>query len=234
MRLYNYLIYINIVAILAAAPSEAFAGSWLLGFSSADTLPPGDFSAIAGTGGQISSVGDPRHTSFTPFLAHAGIRAGLADGWDIGYRLAPVALPYATVGPSLGGEVDLKHSLTAIGDPWQVAVVLGVGYAYLNLQDKSRSAWSPGADIVISRNIASNYTIFADLRYVYTIIPTANGGSGANHFEAFGPGVGIKIKVKDNISLIPEVGVFDFQGKISNQRVNGFGAQYGAVLGFRF
>lgn len=219
-------------AILAPAP--ALAGSWLLGFSPADTLPPGGFSAIAGTGGQISSVGDPKLTSFTPFLAHAGVRAGLADGWDIGYRLATVALPFSSVGPSLGSEIDIKHRLTPKDAPWQVAFVAGVGYAFLDMQNNSRSAWSPGADLIISHAITPGYTAFADLRYVYTFIPTASGGSASNHFEAFGPGIGVKIRLTDVVSLTPEVGAFDFQGKLVGEKANGFGAQYGAVLGFRF
>ena len=214
--------------------STAFAGSWLLGFSPADTVAPGSYSAIAGTGGQWSSVGSPRQDSFTPFLAHAGIRTGLTGSWDIGYRLATVALPYSSVAPSLGGEVDVKHRLTAKDDPWQVALVAGVGYAYLDIQGQSRSAWSPGVDMVISHNVAPGYIAFADLRYVYTEIPSATGGSNSNHFQALGPGIGVKIKFKENVSLTPEVGVFDFQGNIAGQKTNGIGVQYGAVLGFSF
>ncbi len=220
-------------AALAGAPS-AWAGSWLLGFSPADTLPPGAFSAISGTGGQLSSVGDPRTTSFTPFLAHAGIRVGLADGWDIGYRLATVALPFTAVGPSLGSEIDVKHRLTPKTSPWQVALVGGVGYAYLDMQNRSRSAWSPGADLIISRQVAPKYTVFADLRYLYTFIESGQQTSGANHFQAFGPGLGVKVGLTKMVSLTPEVGVFDFQGRLTGDRADGLGVQYGAVLGFRF
>ncbi len=222
------------VFLALTLPHAAMAGSWLLGFAPADTLAPGNFSAIAGTGGQISIVGNPSETSFTPFLAHAGIRAGLADGWDIGYRLATVALPYSAVGPSLGSEIDIKHRLTPAGSPWSVALVAGIGYAYLDIQGQSRSAWSPGADLVISHPIARGYTAFADLRYVYTIIPTAQGGTGANHYTAAGPGAGVKIKLTDAVSLTPEIGAFDFNGKLSNRSANGVGIQYGAVLGFHF
>lgn len=220
--------------IVGFCSSTAFAGSWLLGFSPADTVAPGSYSAIAGTGGQWSSVGSPSHDSFTPFLAHAGIRTGLTDSWDIGYRLATIALPYSSVGPSLGGEVDVKHRLTAKEDPWQVAIVAGIGYAYLDIQGQSRNAWSPGVDMIISHNVAPGYTAFADLRYLYTEIPSASGGSSVNNFQAFGPGVGLKIKLKENISLTPEIGVFDFKGEIAGQKENGIGVQYGVVLGFLF
>ena len=223
-----------LLSVAGSCSSAAFAGSWLLGFSPADTVAPGSYSAIAGTGGQWSSVGDPRHDSFTPFLAHAGIRTGLSDGWDIGYRLATIALPYSSVGPSLGAEIDIKHRLTARDNPWQVAVVAGAGYAYLDIQGQSKNAWSPGADLIVSHKIAPGYTAFSDLRYVYTEIPSASGGTRANHFQAFGPGAGLKINLKENISLIPEIGIFDFNGSIANQRANGIGFQYGAVLGFAF
>ena len=230
MRIYQRILLV----IVLSASSTAYAGSWLLGFSPADTVAPGTCSVIAGTGGQWSSVGNPGETSFTPFLAHAGIRTGLSDSWDIGYRLATVALPYSSFGPSLGGEVDLKHRLTDKGQPWQVAILAGTGYAYLDIQGQSRNAWSPGADLIISHPLAPGYIAFTDLRYVYTVIPSANGGAGANHFEAYGPGVGLKIKLKENISITPEMGVFAFNGIIANQSENGIGVQYGVVFGFVF
>ena len=228
--------YIQGILLLAATScsSAAFAGSWLLGFAPAETVAPGLYSAIAGTGGQWSSVGEPRHDSFTPFLAHAGVRTGLTDSWDVGYRLATVALPYSSVGPSLGAEIDLKHRLTDKGNPWQVAVLAGVGYAYLDIQGQSRNAWSPGVDMIVSHQVTQGYTAFADLRYVYTEIPSANGGASANHFQAYGPGAGVKIKLKENISITPEIGVFNFNGSIASQKANGIGIQYGAVLGFVF
>ena len=228
--------YIQGILLLAATScsSAAFAGSWLLGFAPAETVAPGLYSAIAGTGGQWSSVGEPRHDSFTPFLAHAGVRTGLTDSWDVGYRLATVALPYSSVGPSLGAEIDLKHRLTDKGNPWQVAVLAGVGYAYLDIQGQSRNAWSPGVDMIVSHQVTPGYTAFADLRYVYTEIPSANGGASANHFQAYGPGAGVKIKLKENISITPEIGVFNFNGSIASQKANGIGIQYGAVLGFVF
>lgn len=219
---------------VASFPSIAFSGSWLLGFSPADTVAPGSYAVIAGTGGQWSSVGNPSSDSFTPFLAHAGIRTGLTDSWDIGYRLATVALPYSAVGASLGGEFDIKHRLTNPGSAWPVAILAGMGYAYLDIQGQSRNAWSPGFDMVISHKVAPDYTAFMDLRYVYTVIPSASGGSAANHFQATGPGVGVKIALQKNISLTPEIGVFRFKGAMAEQSANGSGIQYGAVLGFLF
>lgn len=233
MRFNHWRILIMTLAV-AMVPAPSFAGSWLLGFSPADTLPSGAFSAIAGTGGQYTSTGSPRTSNFTPFLAHAGIRAGVADGWDIGYRLATLALPYSSVGPSLGSEIDVKHRLTAMSDPWQAALVVGVGYSYLDIQSNSRSAWSPGIDLIISHSMSSKYTVFTDLRYVYTLIPSASGGSGANNYQAYGPGIGVKINLTDTVSLTPEIGIFDFRGNLLGVQENGFAMQYGAVLGFRF
>ncbi len=229
----RYLSIIYIVSFWSCSPAT-YAGSWLLGFSPADTVQPGSYSVIAGTGGQWSSVGDPGRNSFTPFLAHAGIRTGLTDTWDVGYRLATVALPYSSVGPSLGAEIDVKHRLTDRRSPWQVAYVAGIGYAYLDIQGKSRSAWSPGVDIIISHPIAQRYTAFTDLRYVYTGIASANDGTNANHYQAFGPGAGVKINLKNHVSITPEIGIFSFKGTLAGQSANGVGIQYGAVLGFVF
>ncbi len=226
--------YLPILFVVTGCSSPALAGSWLLGFSPADTVAPGLYSVIAGTGGQWSSVGIPRRDNFTPFLAHAGIRTGLTQSWDIGYRLATVALPFSSVAPTLGAEIDVKHRLTAIGNPWQVAVIAGTGYAYLDIQGQSRTAWSPGVDLVLSHLMTSKYVAFADLRYVYTEIPSASGGTSANHFQAVGPGLGMKIKLKENVSITPEIGVFKLNGSIARQMANGIAIQYGAVLGFVF
>ena len=107
-----------VLAACLAFPSRGRA-FWLLGFSSADTLPPATFGVIAGTGGQLSETGDPAKTSFTPFLPHAGFRVGIADGLDVGYRLTQVALPFSSVGPTLGGEIDVRYRLTPANSEWQ-------------------------------------------------------------------------------------------------------------------
>ena len=232
MRVLRFL-PLALVACLVLIPRPA-AAFWLLGFSTADTLPRGAFSAIAGTGGQYSSVGDPRRTSFTPFLPHAGLRVGLADGWDVGYRLTQVALPFSSVGPSLGGEIDLKHRLTPADNAWQAAVVVGAAYSYLDLSGQSKSAWSPGIDFIVSRAITPRFTAISELRYVYTAIPTASGGESANHLNATGVDVGLRIGLTDTVSIVPEVGLFDFAGRLTNRGANGFATQYGAVLAFRF
>ncbi len=232
MRVARYLLLASFAGAALMPPrASAF---WLLGFSTADTLPRGDFGAIAGTGGQYSSVGDPRSDSFTPFLPHAGLRVGIADGWDVGYRLTQVALPYSSAGPSLGGELDVKHRLTSADGVWQSALVLGVAYSYLDLEGQSKSAWSPGADWVVSRAVGHGLTAISELRYVYTAVPSGAGGEQANHVNATGVDFGMRVALKGQVSLIPEIGVFDFSGRLAGRNGSGFAAQYGVVLAFRF
>lgn len=215
-----------------------FSGSaqafWLLGFSTADTTPVGGFSAIAGTGGQYTSVGDPRQSSFTPFLPHAGFRTGLAEGWDIGYRLTQVALPFSSVGPSLGSEIDIKHRFTDPSSPWQMAFVVGAAYSYLEISGQSKNAWSPGADLIASHVLSDRYTLITELRYVYTAIPSAVGGSSRNNLDATGIDVGAKVALTPSVALVPEIGLFDFRGRLMGLSANGLAFQYGAVLSFRF
>ncbi len=218
-------------SLLNPRPASAF---WLLGFATGDTLPVGDLAAIAGTGGQYASVGNPSRDNYTPFLPHAGLRVGFSDGWDIGYRLTQVALPFSGAGPSLGGEIDVKHRLTPTDSKWQAAIVIGGAYSYLDIAGQSRSAWSPGIDLVFSRTLNRRYTAISELRYVYTAIPTGVGGSNFNYLHAAGVDLGMRIGLTKTVSLVPEVGVFDFIGHLGNQSANGIAAQYGAVLAFRF
>jgi hypothetical protein len=224
-----FLLLLASVALFPA-PARAF---WLLGFSTADTLPPGGIGAIAGTGGQYSRVGSPATSSFTPFLAHAGFRLGVTDGFDIGYRLAQVALPFPKVGPTLGSEIDGRLRLTPAQAPWQASFVVGVAYSYLEIADVSKNAWSPGADLMLSHAFSPRYALISELRYVYTEITDAPGGAAGNHLHAAGGDLGAKITFTPSVSLIPEVGLFDFSGNLGGRSANGFGFQYGAVLSFR-
>ncbi len=220
-----------LAALLVHTPSaHAF---WLLNFQTGATLPPGGIGFIGGTGGQLTSVGDPSSSSFTPFLAHAGIRFGLVDGLDLGYRLCTVPLPYSSAGPSLGAEADLKLRLTPAESVWQAGLIGGVGYSYLLILGQSKSAWAPGADLLVSRRMVDHLDLSWNARYVYTGIPTAAGGTEANHVQAIGGSMGARIGLGSGISLLPEVGVFDFTGSIAGATVNGWGLQYGAVLAAR-
>ena len=152
----------------------------------------------------------------------------------MGYRLTQVALPFSSVGPSLGGEIDVKHRLTAKDAKFQAAIVLGGAYSFLDISGQSRSAWSPGADLVLSQTISPGYIAISELRYVYTSIPTAAGGSGSNYLNSAGVDLGMRIAINPTTAIVPEVGVFDFVGRLANQRANGPAVQYGAVLSFRF
>ncbi len=213
--------------LLAPAPAQAF---WLLGFAPAQTISPGTLGFISGTGGQFSRVGDPAKSSFTPSLAHAGLRLGLTDRLDVGYRLCTVPLPFNSVGPSLGSEIDAKFRLTNPEDRWQTSFVLSGAYAYLAIAGQSKNAWSPGADVVLSREMNRRLNFFSELRYVYTAIPSAPQGANSNYVHAFGPAVGAKFSWTSEVAVVPEIGVFNFQGRLAGKAADGFAAQYGVVF----
>lgn len=221
------------VAIILLSVSFETSAFWLLGFSDANTLPTGALGMIAGTGAQYANVGNPAKSSSTVFLPHAGFRYGLSDNLDVGYRLTTVALPYTSVGPTLGSEIDLKYRFTRPDASWQGAFVVGGAYSYLDISGQSKSAWSPGFDFVFSKYLNEKYTLITEARYVYIAIPTALGGSSANNLSAFGPDLGLKIKLTDKVSLVPEFGIFDFRGNLLGAYTNGRAVQIGAVLSAR-
>ncbi|MHB0992053.1 MAG: hypothetical protein ACYC3O_02780 [Burkholderiales bacterium] len=226
------ILSVLLLVVLGTIPSTASA-FWLLGFSSADTLPPGALGVIAGTGAQVANVGKPEQTSFTPFLPHAGFRYGVSDNMDVGYRLTQVALPYSSAGPSLGGELDAKYQFAPSANGWRTALVGGMAYSYLDISGVSKSAWSPGVDWVMSRVLTPKYTLISELRYVYTAIPSATGGSANNYVNALGVDLGTKIKLTQQVSLIPEAGLFNLSGQLLGKSANGVGLQMGAVLAIR-
>ncbi len=198
------------------------------------TLAPGSASMIAGTGAQFAQVGNPPKESFTAFLPHAGFRVGLADAWDIGYRLTQVALPFSSVGPSLGGELDAKWRLTPAASDWQAALVGGFAYAGLEIQDSPRSAWSPGVDLVLSRKLGRKCAVFSELRYIYTAIPTAPGGPASNYLNAGGIGSGLKLGLTRSTSVVPELGLYRLDGEMGRVGAAGFALQIGTVLSQRW
>ncbi len=212
---------------LLSARSEAF---WVLNFSTGQTLAPGQVAFIGGTGGQLTFIGEPSKVSFTPFLAHAGIRIGLFDRLDIGYRLVTVPLPYNSVGPTLGAASDLKFRFTPEGSSWHAALIAGGAFAYLHVADQDRTAWSPGADLILSHTLSNGWVPAVNARYVFTAIPSAPGGAQQNHVHAFGGSASLKIGLTRTVSVIPELGVFRFDGAIGGVPESGWGGQYGAVL----
>ncbi len=225
-----FVLFVPIVSIVLWGGEPPVYAFWLLGFSTADTVPAGHVGFITGTGGQLTDVGHPKEASFTPFLTHAGLRLGLTDRVDIGYRLTQVALPFTSVGPTLGGEVDLKLRLMDLADMWQAALVIGGAYSFLQISGQSESAWSPGMDLMISRELGPGLWLITELRYVYTAIPTGPGGVAQNYLNAVGPDLGFKIAFTPQVSLVPEIGLFDFIGRLERRNASGLGFQYGAVL----
>ena len=216
-----------LLLFLTPACCQAF---WLLGFSPAPTLAPGRAGFISGTGAQFTRVGSPGKSSFTAALPHAGLRVGLTDRLDLGYRLCQVPLPFTSVAPTLGSEFDLKFRLTNAESSWQSSMVVGGAYAYLSISDQSKRAWSPGTDLVLSRDLSPRLGVFGELRYVYTAVPSAPGGEGANHVHSFGPAAGVKWAWTPQVSIVPEAGAFGFRGELGGKAADGFGVQVGVVL----
>ena len=96
-----------LLGLTAAGDADAF---WVVNFGPAPPLKPGKVAFAGGVGGQIVLVGDPMKTSAIFFIPHAGLRVGFSHYVDVGYRLAPMPLPFSSVGPGLGGNVDFSSA----------------------------------------------------------------------------------------------------------------------------
>ncbi len=215
-----------VAVALAAPPARAF---WLLGFSQAETQPQGTAGFIGGTGGQLTVIDG--QVSFTAFLAHAGLRVGLLDDLDAGYRLTTVALPYNEGGPTLGSQVDLKLRLTPTGSAWRVAAGADMAYAYLDLAGAQEIAWSPGGYALLTHTLGRKVDGSLEARYTYTVVPHAAAPQAVLH--AFGGSAGLEIELGAGAALRPEIGFFDFVGSMVGRPANGWAMQYGAVLSAR-
>jgi hypothetical protein len=203
---------------------------WVLNFGTASTVAPKDFAFISGTGGQFTFIKNPSSTNFTPFLAHAGIRYGLTNNFDIGYRLCTVALPYSSVGPTLGSAVDVKLRLTNQSSDWQFCVVGGGGFAYVSILDAHKAAWSPGGLLSLSKKLKNKSVLTWNARILKTVIPSAPDGSSGDYVNIIGGSMNYLSNLNKVIAIIPEIGLFDLKGKINNVQADGLGMQIGVVL----
>lgn len=225
-----------IIAVLLScawlpSKSEAF---WVVNFGTAKTLPKYKAGFAAGLGGQMVFAGDPTEKNGFFLIPHAGFRLGLAGRVDMGLRLAPVPLPFSTVGPGFGANLDAKVRLTPAEASFQVSLILGAGGAHVLVRDDNRLAWSP--------NAAALFTFMADRavpltimgRYVYLAIPSGPGGGSDNFVHIVGPSAGLKFDVWPNVSVLPEVGAYWYEGRLAGLEMSGPGFQYGLMLATTF
>ncbi len=203
---------------------------WLLNFGTATTVQPRNFVFISGTGAQFTRTKNPSTSNFTPFLAHAGLRTGLTSRMDIGYRLCNVPLPYNVAGPTLGSAMDVKFRVTPMVSTWQCSIILGGGYAYVQLFGNGKSAWSPGGAVVASRALSKGKVLAFQARALQTSIPTAVGGSAENYVNVFGGSAMLGFDLHPALALLVEAGVFDMQGRVNATTTNALGFQTGVVL----
>ena len=140
---------ISIVALLAIflIPTNSF-GFWVVNFGTARTLHKGKFGFAAGMGGQMVFLGQPKLTSGFFTIPHAGFRYGLGERIDAGLRLAPIPLPFSTVGPGFGVNLDVKYCFTKPESKFDFGVVVGFGGAHVLIEEKTRYAYSPNAALL--------------------------------------------------------------------------------------
>ena len=207
---------------------------WVVNFGTARTLPPGRIGFAAGIGGQVVLLGEPRKTSALFMIPHAGLRVGLAKRLDAGFRLAPIPLPFSSVGPGLGVNLDVKYWFTKEESNVDFAVILGVGGAHLLLEDRSRYAYSPNFALLNSYKLTGTTYLTLMGRYVHLGIPTAPEGAQANFVNISGLSVGLKKDLTPTVALLPEVGAYWYDGRLAGVSKAGLGFQYGVMLATSF
>ncbi len=216
-----------LLLLLSAVAAQA---QWLLNFGGAQTLAPGHLAFISGTGAQFSFIKSPESVNYSPFLAHAGVRVGLFSGLDIGYRLVSVVLPFTSVGPTLGSAVDIKLRLTPASAKWQFGIIGGGGYAFVQILNQKRSAWSPGGALVLTRVISPSFSLTLNGRFSQTDIGALPNGPAGNYVRSIGGSAGASFILSPALSVLPEVGIFDLHGDMDKAQTNGTGLQIGCVV----
>jgi hypothetical protein len=221
------------IALLLFVQTSSYA-FWVVNFGTARTLAPRHFGFAAGFGGQMVFLGNPQKTSAFFMIPHAGFRLGLAKGLDCGLRLAPIPLPFSTVGPGFGMNLDVKICFTNADSKVQFAVVLGGGGSHVLIQNNTRLAYSPNAAILTSfkLNDKTHFTVMG--RYVNLAIPTATDGAKGNFVNIAGASFGLKRNIRENIAILPEIGAYWYEGQITSVRTSGPGFQVGIMISTSF
>lgn len=217
--------------VLAPRPASAF---WVVNFGPAEPLPPRKIGFAAGVGGQAVFTGTPTRANAFFIIPHAGLRVGLLERMDLGLRLAPIPLPFSTVGPSFGVNLDAKVRLTNPGSKVAFSLVAGAGAGHVLVLDDNRVALSPNGAALLTFHTSETTRLTFMGRYVYLGIPTAKGGAGENFVHIAGASAGLKIDIAPKIALLPEVGAYWYEGRIGDVRTSGPGFQYGIMLGTAF
>jgi hypothetical protein len=220
-----------IALLLLPIASSAF---WVVNFGTARTLHRGKFGFAAGMGGQMVFLGDPKLTSAFFTIPHAGFRYGIGNRLDAGLRLAPIPLPFATVGPGFGINLDAKYCFTQPDNKVDFGLVVGLGGAHVLIEEKTRYAYSPNAALLSTYNVNEKTHLTVMARYVNLAIPTAPEGARANYTNIAGISFGLKRDIRPNISILPEVGVYSYEGKITGTAKRGPGFQYGLMIATSF
>ncbi len=232
-RITKTKILILILIAFLTIPTSSYA-FWVVNFGTARTLNKGKFGFAAGMGGQMVFLGNPRLLSAFFTIPHAGFRYGIAERLDAGLRLAPIPLPFATVGPGFGVNLDIKYCFIKPESKFDFGVVLGLGGAHVLIDEKTRYAYSPNAALIGTYNVNKTTHLTTMARYVNLAIPTAPQGASANYVNIAGVSFGLKKDIRPNISILPEVGVYSYDGRIVGTGKSGPGFQYGLMIATSF
>lgn len=224
---------IAFLALLFLLPGFSY-GFWVVNFGTARTLGPYRIGFAAGMGAQLVFLGNPQKTSAFFTIPHAGFRFGLVKGLDCGLRLAPIPLPFSSVGPGFGINLDAKVCFTKPENKIQFAVVLGAGGAHVLIQDNTRLAYSPNAAILTSFHLNEKTTFTMMGRFVNLAIPTATDGAKGNFVNISGASFGLKRQITESISIYPEIGAYWYDGQITSKTTSGPGFQIGLMLSTSF
>lgn len=222
-----------VLLLIASIPTQSFA-IWVVNFGTARTLAPGRIGFAAGMGGQVVFLGEPQKTSAFFTIPHAGFRFGLLPRLDAGLRLAPIPLPFSTVGPGFGINLDAKYRLTSLKSKVDFALIGGLGGAHVLIEDVARYAYSPNGAALTTYNISETIHLTAMARYVHLAIPTATDGAKGNFVNIAGISLGLKKDIRPNISILPEIGAYHYDGQIRSTSKKGPGFQYGFMIAATF
>jgi hypothetical protein len=222
-----------LLVLIFLAPLNSF-GFWVVNFGTARALPKGKFGFAAGMGGQVVFLGQPKLMSGFFTIPHAGFRYGFGKRIDAGLRLAPIPLPFSSVGPGFGVNLDAKYCFTKPESKFDFGVVLGLGGAHVLIEEKTRYAYSPNAALLGTYNIneTTHFTLMG--RYVHLAIPTAPQGEASNYVNIAGVSLGLKKDIRPSISILPEIGVYHYDGEITGVEKTGPGFQYGLMISTSF
>jgi hypothetical protein len=214
MRVLRGAAFVGAVVVLCGCPNPNT-------YQTPRTLDPGAIQVNIAAEGIGASYGGG--SVWAPMLPSVGVRVGVADGLDLGFREQNF--------DSLGADAKIR----LVKGSFDLALDPGLQVFYANIDSEGLGVFYFHLPVLLGFNVSRNVSIVASPGVVYDLLTASNvsgGGGVTGSASASGflgrLGLGVDFRVSKKLAIHPEVTVMDNFGDGGTIWVFGIGFNVGA------